>query len=263
MTSHPTHQRHHTLSAASLGLVALCTAALSLAPDAALADAESSNTLSLTLSFTPVQTNLFGYAYTSAGAGSVTSNPGGASLTITVPQDVVFVTPNNSDSKTTATSFKLNMANLSGSGPPTPTGAPYDPQMSGTLTYDLNNSLIDNPTLDSATSSYFINVFLNNVIVYTDTLTSASPQDLSGTTAPFAIPISLPANSISKLVVQLGLSAEASSYQPPAPPPSVLPPPPPPPVYPPVPEPTTWALMIVGLGLVGGAARRRRVIQAT
>lgn len=39
----------------------------------------------------------------------------------------------------------------------------------------------------------------------------------------------------------------------------VVPPPPPPPPVPEVPEPASWALMITGFGLAGGALRRRRL----
>jgi hypothetical protein len=41
------------------------------------------------------------------------------------------------------------------------------------------------------------------------------------------------------------------------------PPPPPPPVVSPVPEPATWVMMIVGVGMIGWQLRRRRVIVTT
>ena len=240
-----------------LGVATLGVAAS--APGGALADALSANTFSLSLQLSAPQDNLFGYAYKSAGAKSVTSNPaaqGGPTLDIVVPQDVVFVSPTDSKSKTTSTTFQINLANLSGSGGGAKPAQTFNPTLSGAFTYHLDDSAVDNPLYDSASSAYFITVTLNGAVIYTDTLSAADPQDRAGTIGLPLGGIVLPANSLSKLVFQMALSAEAASVLPPAPPP-ILPPPPPPPTYPAVPEPATWALMLVGFGLVGGVVRRR------
>src|SRR5438552_1704362 len=118
-------------------------------PTAVLADATSSNTLSLTLTFSPAQTNLFGYSDAASffvnnapappNNGSLTSNPNQASLTLTTPQDVITATPNNSFSKTTSATLGMRLANLSGGGGPLP-AQPFTPNqlmLMGSFTYDL------------------------------------------------------------------------------------------------------------------------------
>jgi hypothetical protein len=250
-------------------LICLAGAVLFSAPTALLATAVSSNTLSLTLTFTPAQTNLFGYS--DAGAfdvnnlpvtpggnnGSVTSNPAAASLTLNAPQDVISTPPDAS--KLTSATMGMRLANLSGSGDGSDPAQPYNPMLMASFTYDLNDSSVDNPPFDLANSSYFVTMTIAGVVAFTNTLTAMDPQNLSGTVIIPIPNIVLPANSVTALVVSLGLSANVASSTPPAPPPPPLPPPMAP-QYPadPIPEPSTLVLAggslvwVIRLGLKRG-----------
>jgi hypothetical protein len=241
-------------------LIYLAGAVLLSAPTALLADALSSNTLSLQLTFTPAQANLFGYS--DAGAfdvnnlpvppggnnGSVISNPAAASLTLIAPQDVISASPDNTASKLTSATMGMRLANLSGSGDGSDPAQPYNPMLMGTFTYDLNDSAVDHPPFDLANSAYFVTVTIGGVVAFNQTLTAMDPQNLSGTVIIPIPNIVLPANSVTALVVSLGLSANVASSTPPAPPPPPLPPPMAP-QYPadPIPEPSTLVLASSGL----------------
>jgi hypothetical protein len=250
-------------------------AGLVAAPAVALADAESSNTLSLTLSYSPRVNNTFGYSTLAAFAvnggappatnpGSLRNNPAAASSTISVPQDVVSVFPDNAASQSTAASFQLLLENLTGSGGSSLPANPFNPNLTASVTYDLNDSLVDMPPLDEAASSYFVYIYVNGVLAASSTLSATDPQHLTGT-VPLAIPaFMLPANSVTRVIALLSLDAAASSYRPPSPPLTPPPIPPIPHIYPSLPEPSTWAMLLLGLGSAGAAlraARRGRLAQ--
>lgn len=230
--------RWMTVAAASLAGLGLSVTAQ--------ADALSVNTATLNLSFSPAVTNTFGYSIQTSA--TYTSGPG--SVHLTVPSDTAFAVPNRTDSKKSSATLTLRLANLSGSGPPTPAAATFDPHLLGNIVYDLNNTAVDLPPLDQAASTMFVDITLNGVNIYTNTITSSSPDDVSGALDLSLPPILLPANSVSKLIATVRFAAVASSSRPPAPPF--------PPVTPPLPEPSDWVLLLAGFTLLGGMMRERR-----
>lgn len=233
----------------------------------AWADALSSNTLSMTLNFSPAVKNTFGFSQIAGfdvngakappGQGSLTTMSDIATMTLTAPQDVVFVSPNNTDSKTTAASLLLRFENLTGVGGLAP--KPFAPMLTGTYAWSLDDSLVDNVTFDTASSAYYVSILVNGAEMFSDTLTVFSPDKKSGVGKFDLSALSLPANSITRVEARLGLTATASSRRPPADPPVPMIPPPPEPKYPtPVPEPATRAILLTGFGAIGAALRARR-----
>ena len=232
-------------------------------PGVALGSAESFNTLSLALGFTPAQNNLFGYSTRAAfdvnnmpapTAGSLDSYPTDASVILHAPDDIVIANDDSDVSGTTSATLYLNLANLSGGHGVLPSQS-YDPQLQGFLFGELDDSAVV-PELDYAESTYLVDVFIGGGLIFShdDTLISTDDEH-------FLVPLNLPpfvlpADSVTSVIVYLRLSAYASSFSLPGSPPPP-PPPPPEPVYPSLPEPATWALLMAGFGLVGSAARHR------
>lgn len=235
----------------------------------AWADATSSNTLSFELKFRDAETNRNGHSQIGkfnvddlaapAGQGSLATNHAGgiATLTLTAPQNVVSVSPNGSDAKTTAAAMLVRLANITGSGGGSDPASPIDPLLSASFTWMLDDTLVDDPVFDAASSAYFVHFLINGVEAYSDTLQMFDPLSSAGTKVVPLPQFLLPANSITTLEARISLVAAVSSTRPPElPPPPVIPPDEP--RYPSmVPEPSTWLLLVCGFGALGATLRRR------
>jgi hypothetical protein len=146
-----------------------------------------------------------------------------------------------------------NLGNLTGSGGPTGPPKTQTITVNYALSYDLKTH-IDDPAEDSAKEELIVVVTGVKFSKVLADIPLSGNDHKSGNIAN-SFTLELPANSVTRLTADFGISGVAETVCPPPP----VPPNPPLPA-PPVPEPSTCVLLgLGGLGLVGYQVRARRV----
>jgi hypothetical protein len=258
-----------TITKSLLNLFLVLVGLFGMAPSA-IAVATFHADLSVSLTFPPPVVNTFGYAVlldgwglpgataignANAQAAPPTNNYGMGVLTFTAgPVDGWAGAPfGQAIAVSVGDSHSINLANLTGSGPPTPPAQIFHAVFGGNYTYNLSTTIAGaNESARAEFSFQILNVTTNQIIYGPKSDFVTGNQTQAGVVG-FAFAVPLPANSITKIRIDPYVTGWATASEVPPPPP-----PPPPPI--PIPEPSTLFLLSSGLaGIIG--LRRKRLLK--
>lgn len=234
-----------------------------------------SASVAISLFFPPAVTNTFGYAIlndadlwrgsaangnATATANWPTSTYAASTLSFTASVSGFAGGPfGTSTAWSIGDSRSANLANLTGSGPPTPPAQVYDAAFTGTYSYTASVTNDLPGILDDGFAEVWFQI-LNATTGIPVFAPVHIQQNGFGTqqavNVPFAFSVPLPPNSITKLRIDPYAKGwgVASSVPP-------IPPTPPDPPLNPIPEPCTLFLLVSGVAGLAGGLRRKRLFK--